>query len=402
MTLNWSTLMIIWQRIDEMRNSIVNKGFIIICFINFFMSLGQQISNVLIPKYVDFLGGSPFIVGFATSIFALSSFVTKPISGPSVDSFDRRKILLISSVVTALTLIGFSISRDIYMVILVRLLQGICAAFMVITCLTLVADTVDNSVLTSAISYYFITTAVAQAIGPQVGLLLQDYFGYANAFLSGMIFILISIVLIMMMEKKEISPKKLVISFDNAFAKEALVPAVIMLFLAIVYVNIASFLVLYAESVNISSAGLFFSVNAGTLLFTRPLVGRLADRYGIVRILPYAIVCFGISMVLISYSSSLSVLLIAAFINGFGYGACQPLIQSLCMKSVPSDRRGAASATSYYGTDIGYLIGPLIAGTIVEKFSYAMMFRVMPLFLLISLGVIWIKRDYIHSIDSKN
>ena len=43
------------------------------------------------------------------------------------------------------------------------------------------------------------------------------------------------------------------------------------------------------------------------------------------------------------------------------------MVQSLCMKCVPKERRGAAGNTNYIGTDLGMLLGPTIGGMVIER-----------------------------------
>jgi MFS family permease len=79
-------------------------------------------------------------------------------------------------------------------------------------------------------------------------------------------------------------------------------------------------------------------------------------------------------MILIAVSKSLPGFLLASVFVAFGYGACQPITQAICISCAPPERRGAASSTSYYGTDIGYLLCPFTFGKIADKFGYRVMF----------------------------
>lgn len=382
------------------KSDIVNSLFIKICVINFIMMFAQTMTNTLIPKFVDFMGATPMLIGMVTSVFSISSLLIKPISGPAIDSFNKRNILFIGAILIVLAFFCYSISDNIAMIIFSRLLHGCGLGFTVITCLTIVSDAVPYQKLTTGIAYFSVAGAIAQALGPSVGLFLSELVGYSMTFLISMFVILASAVLILTIKSPINKGKKFRITWQNIVAKEALIPAIIMLFLASVFTNISSFLVLYATSINISGIGLYFSVNALFLLVSRPLVGKLSDKFGAVKVLPYAILCFAISMIMISFSTTLFMLLIAAVVNAFGYGACQPLIQSLCMKSVPPDRRGCASATSYYGTDIGYLLGPILAGSLVEHHGYAIMFRSMALLLIIALCLVFSYRKRLLSIEN--
>jgi len=47
------------------------------------------------------------------------------------------------------------------------------------------------------------------------------------------------------------------------------------------------------------------------------------------------------------------------------------------MKLVPKEKRGAGSSTNYIGQDLGNLVGPVIAGSVVQSLGYSAMWRIM-------------------------
>lgn len=384
---------------DEM---IFNKEFLIICLVNFLMMFGQNMTNTLIPKLVNSFGATAILVGMVTSIFSLSSLLVKPFSGPAVDSFKRKWILFYATILIAVSFLGYAFSSNVYTVIFSRLLHGAGLGFTVITCLTMISDCVPKKRMTSGIAYYSVVGAIAQAIGPGLGLVTLNKFGYFFTFLVGFVFVILAAFFVLAIDEKERKSANFKIDVHNIYAKEAIVPAVIMFFLAMVYITISSFLVLHAESKGIANIGLYFTVNAVFLLGTRPLIGKLADQFGLIKVLPIAILFFAFSMVLIGISNHLFTFLIAAAINACGYGACQPLIQSLCMKSVSTEYRGAASATSYYGTDLGYLVGPILAGKLIEAGGYSLMFCAMAIVLVFPLIICFVKYDKLNRIDTEN
>jgi len=380
-------------------NSFLSSEFIKISLINFAMMFGQSMVNILIPKYANSLGATPTIVGIVTSVFALSALLIKPFSGPAIDSFNKKYILFGSGILISLAFLIYSVADSINLLILARLVHGFGLGFTVLACLTIVSDIVPEKDLTTGIAVFSVAAAVSSAFGPQTGLLLLKALGFSTTFLIGMTIMILSSITALTLKTTNKSSIKYRIDFKNLYAKEALIPATIMMLLSAVYVNVTAFIVLFSESVGVMNIGLFFTVNALALVFSRPIIARLSDRFGIEKMLPLSIVVFGLSMIFISYSNSQSMFLFAAILNAFGYGAAQPLIQSLCMKSVPKNRRGSASATSYYGTDIGYLAGPVISGKIIESFGYQMMFRFTPVLLGIALFVFFSYRTKIIAID---
>ncbi len=152
------------------------------------------------------------------------------------------------------------------------------------------------------------------------------------------------------------------------------------------YSCVSSFLINYAvrQGVNQISIGLYITVYAAIMLFSRPMIGRLSDPFSMLKTFIPALFCFAASFVVISIAHTLPVFLLAAVISAFGYGTCAPAGQALCMKCVSPDRRGTASSTSYIGEDIGNILGPILSGTLVTSFGYHSMWLMM----IIPVGIV--------------
>jgi len=68
--------------------------------------LGDWFSFVAVVGLVDDLTDSNFLVSLVMVAFSLPSFIASPVAGPMVDRFDRRRILMVVSVVQALAALG--------------------------------------------------------------------------------------------------------------------------------------------------------------------------------------------------------------------------------------------------------------------------------------------------------
>jgi MFS family permease len=377
-----------------------NSAFICVFIANMLLYLGQQMSNNILPLYAQFLNAPAGVIGIVASAYAITALVFKLISAPAIDAFNRKYLLAAAIVLMAIAFIGFSFSKSVPMLICFRLLQGTGQAFTATCCLALATDSLPRKNLAAGIGYFSVAQAIMQAIGPTVGLKLKDVIGFNLTFVFGagiMIFAAIFAVTIKYPFKKT---KKFEISMKSIIATEAIIPAGLLFFLSVSFFTITSFIAVYGKESVGSNIGYFFTVNAVTLLFTRPLIGKLADKYGHFKVMLPTMFLFAVSLLIISFSSSLRMFIIAAFFNAFGYGACQPAIQSLCMKRVPKERRGAGSCTSYIGTDLGSLLGPVIAGYLAEKIGYPEMWRIMILPILTALVFVIIFRSDISSANN--
>lgn len=358
--------------------TIWNQVFITVFIINFLVHCCSQMMNTLTSKYAAFLGAPSSIVGVVAGMYAYTALIFKMVSAPAIDTFNRKYVLLAADFVIFLSFVGYAASDSISMLMFSRLLQGTGLAFTTTCCLTIASDFLPNKQMSSGIGYFALATALAQAVGPNIGLKLADKIGYNKTFavMAGIMAVAMALVLTLKIEF--VRTKKFVISFKTIVARECVIPSVILFMLAVAYCVVNSFLVLFAENRGIgSNIGYFFTVYAVTMLFSRPFIGKMADKYGTVKVMIPSMCCFAASFLLISFSNRLPMFLAAGFISAFGYGGCQPLIQAVNMRSVPKERRGAASCTSFIGQDCGAMIGPAVAGLVVEGFGYDNMWRVM-------------------------
>lgn len=383
-------------------DKIWNSAFISIFVANALMNLGQQMVNTLVAKYADHLGAAATLVGLLSGMFAATALLFKLVSGPAIDCFNRKKILIIAMTIMVISYIGFGLSGNVPMLISFRLLEGIARAFTATGCLAIASDTLPASKFGSGIGIFSLAQASCQAIGPTVGLTLYRYIGYNATFLLAAACVVGGVIATATMKIEEKTERKqFKISLSNVAAPEGAVPAVLLFLLAGTFFTINSFLAIYGTDMGVVNIGFFFTAYAGVMLISRPLVGRLTDRYGLVKIVVPAIFCFALSFYLISIASSLPMFLAAAVLAAFGYGSTQPAVQTLCMKSVPPERRGAGSNTAYIGNDLGNMVMPVVAGMIVESVGYRSMWCIMIIPMAVSLAIMLIFRNRIRNIEEE-
>lgn len=356
-----------------------NKSFISLFFVNGVISLGQMMMNVLISLYADSLGAGPTLVGFTVSSFAYTALLLKFVSAPAIDSFNRKHILIGSLVVLASSYTLMALSSNIVMLIFARLLQGCAMAFTTTTCLTMATDTLPPDRISSGIGYFSVAQAACSAVGPMAGLNISSMFGYNAAFATGAVMVIAGTFAIVLLVKEPPHKKRpFKLSLDSMFAKETILPAFMTMLLGISFCNVNSFLALYATERGVGDhIGWYFTLNAVLMLFSRPLVGNLADRFGLVKVILPSMCSFALAFFIISQASTMPMFLLAAVFSAFGYGAAGPMIQAYSMKCVPPERRGAGSSAYFIGMDLGNLIGPVIAGNVVNVVGYQLMWDIM-------------------------
>ena len=355
-------------------SGIWTRAFCLMFISSIAFNMGLEMSNSLTAIYASRLGATADMVGFVASSYAMTALVFRLISASVIDTFNRKYLVLFAAVALAVAFWGFGISDSIPKLIGFRLLQGCAMAFGNACCLAIVADMLPKDKYSSGLGYYSLAQVVCGAIGPSVGLALVAQVDFRMTFSLTSCFMLLAAFFILLVKINFKRTKKFSLSIRNIIATEALLPLGIQFLSSMGGTSVWAFLFVYAGYRGISgNIGLYYTISAIAMLISRPLFGRLTDRYGLVKVVAPAMLFNIATLMIICYSTTIAGFFVAAVVTAFGQGACGPALQALTMKSVPSDRRGAASSTMYICWDLSSILSAIIAGQIVRYCGYTVM-----------------------------
>lgn len=368
------------------KETIWSFPFVALMITNLFQSMAAFMCNTTLPVYIDHLGATASIVGVVVSAFAITALLIRPFAGPAFDSFSKKRLLIVAQLIICVSLFLYGLADSIPFLFCVRLLHGIGIGCSGPLAMSLVSEFLPMSKIASGISIYALAQSFAQVIGPAVGLWLVDAVGFSPSYFLSSALVLIAMAGVFFLKEPERERLPYQFKLNRMFAREAVSRAAVLMLLAVSFSCMTSYLVLYGNLRGIGNIGLYFTIYAIFLLATRPLFGKLADRFGAERILLIGVACFAASYVLLFTAHDFGRLVIVAIVGAGGFGSCAPLIQSLALSSVPPERRGAGSNTAFTGLDLGMLIGPVVGGNVIEALvpttgtlvnAYAVMWLVM-------------------------
>jgi MFS family permease len=354
-------------------------------------------TNNLSTPFAKSLGATPVIMGIVATGFTYGSIVFKLISGPAIDSFNRKGLLLGAVAVIAVALLGDAFATSVPMLITFRVLQGVGQAFTATTFVAIAADTLPRKKMSAGMGIFALGTAGSTLLGAVVGLKIQEATSFRTAFLISFFTLLVGFLVLLFIKVKKVRAKKFKVSLSGFIATEAIPPALMQFLFMMAWSCVFAFLVVYGQEQGLGSNVGFFNTAYGVAVFvSAPLGGKLVDRYGYLMIIPM-LVLMAASLWLISFSSQLWMLLIAAVVGAFGYGAAGPIARSMAMSVVPENRRGAASSTLFVASDIGQLLGPIVGGILVSNFGYGTMYRVAPLWVVAAAILLLFTQKYVKN-----
>ena len=105
-----------------------------------------------------------------------------------------------------------------------------------------------------------------------------------------------------------------------------------------------------------------------------PLTGRLAQRFGEVRLFLWSTALFALSSLACGLSGSLASLVVFRIIQGAAGGPMMPLAQTLLMNNYPRERQIMALALWSMTVSVAPVMGPIMGGIISDNYHWSWIF----------------------------
>ena len=379
----------------ESKETIWTRNFIVLCIMNFVGFLGQTAINSLMQIHMDGLGASATVIGVVIGISSGVALLMRPVAGSIIDGASKKFLLMLCEFLYAVAIFGYAFSSTVFLTVVFRFVYGLGMGFFGAVNLAMATDALPKSRIASGIGIFSLMTVAGQAVGPLICIEVAERYGVSKAFLLAGTFTAVGFLLGFLLKYPKRERQKIQIKISGAVAKEAMLPGILFFLLMSASSSVSSFIYLFAAEKGVPGVSRFFLVNAVILLVVRPVVGKISDRYGVLKTLYPSLAIFAVMLLLMPQLKSQAMLYVLALLYSLGYGTANPSMQALCMKLTPENKRGAGTNTFYLFSDLGLFIGPVVAGWLKDAFGFDTMYICMVSLLVISVAIlfIWKKKD---------
>ncbi|ANY69520.1 MFS transporter [Paenibacillus sp. BIHB 4019] len=382
---------------QEQRPRLWTTAFITLTVCSFLVFFNLQLLLSPLTAYTkSTFMASDVSVSLVTSVFAVSAILTRFMTAFVMKRMPRSAILYTGIVLAALFTALYIAADSVGSLLIMRVFYGIGFGIASTIIPTLVSQIIPAGRIGEGIGYFGLSTSIAMSIGPMIGLNILKQFGFEALSITGTAAILLIIPILLVFRPLPPEPprlnqeeRKLASASKPPFNFQLVFPALLNILLSITYSGILSFIALYGEKLAINQIGLFFLFNAVTIIIVRPISGKLFDSKGHAAVLIPGALCVIASLTVLSFTTSISLLIVSALLYGLGFGAVQPTIQAWMLRSSSPEQHGAVNSMFYNATDLGVATGAILLGAIASATSYETMYRcaagVMIIFLLVYL-----------------
>ncbi len=298
-------------------------------------AIGNSILFVVLPLFVAKLP-APAVpwpetvrVGFLISVFGLVNAFLEPVAGAFIDRVGRTKpFILAGLVMMAVATLGFLLARRYTDLLILRSLQGIGVGVTVPAALALMVTASRKSTRGGSMGIYTTSRMLGLGIGPLIGGLLFDRFGFDSAFVVGSLFIIVAIVLVYMWVQETPAPRPIGRPAEfKIIDPKLLSPGIVGVAFATL-VMAADFSMMSALETQFNAKlgmdaflfGLAFSAVMLSRLFVQVPLGRYSDRFGRKPFIIGGLLLLVPSTALLGYAGFLSGAYSAAAGAGSGVG----------------------------------------------------------------------------------
>ncbi len=306
------------------------------------------------------------------------------IGGKLADTVGRRKTFVIGNALFLATSLGAALSFRFDMLVVFRAIQGIGAALMMPSALSIITNTfTDGSERAKAVGIFGAFAAVGSGSGMSVGGMIASWFGWESVFLINIPVIAVTLTLTLMYIDRE---DRRDFSFSSIFQQvlptslfripDAMLGAGMMMLLGAFFTGF-----LFLASMLLQNNMQYSAAHAGLLLFPFSLLSAIASRFAppyLLRkmfvhqaaVLGMMLMVIGAMLIVASMSLGYDLFLLLlgfACISGVGMAVCFTTLMVLTVQKVPMSQHGSASGlcntTYFFGGGLGLTVLSFVMDT---------------------------------------
>jgi Arabinose efflux permease len=343
---------------------------------NFMMYFAFYLLTPLLPIYLsEKFGATNDVIGLVLSGYTIASLIIRPFSGFVVDSFNRKKVLVICVFLFFVCFAGYLAASTLLMFAIIRTVHGGPFGAATVANSTVAIDVLPSSRRNEGLGYYGLSNNLAMAIAPSIGIYLYKLLDDFSVLFWIALVVAFVALLIDGMVKIPVTPiakKNKKLSFDRFFLTRAWLLAINIAMFGFCFGVLSNYLAIYSkQELGITGGTGTYFVLLALGLFSSRIEGAKALREG--RLTHNA--AYGMCIALIGYIMFVAWInpvgyYLSAFLIGLGNGHMYPAFLNMFISVAHHDERGTANSSILTSWDLGFGIGILLGGIVSEMIGY--------------------------------
>jgi len=375
--------------------------FVLIALIGGLAIFSSTLSKTpVLPLFALSLDASPAEIGWIVVASTIPGILVSYPAGALSDHLGKRRVLLASLFVFASAPFLYLVIETAWQLMAVRFYHGFATAIFGTVASAAIAERYSTD-RAARLSTYSSVTIVGRSIAPFLGGTLISLASFGAVYLACAVSGVLALAAGLLLRDGTPPPaQKLELPHFWASLRTVLRDRGIMLVSAVeaaqylVFGAIEAFLALFAASLGIPAwqIGVILGVQLVSIVFAKPLMGRVSDRVGRRQVIIPGLVIGAASVVLLPYAPSFIGLSVLSLVFGLGFATVTSSTAALVADLTRDGRYGSSMGVLRTVMDVGQSIGPVLTGWMVGVAGYGSAFTLLSAILLCSallLGVLF-------------
>ena len=370
----------------------------------FVIMLGYGILSPVLPNYAKSFGVGYDAVGLLISSFSFARLVADPFVGRYIDRYGERAMSTLGAVWVGVSSFAAALAPTFPLLVLFRALGGIGSALFFASLLSFLLRSIPSRRTGRVMSVYYASFNIGFIAGGPLGGLMAKWFGlasplyiYAGAcFLAAVLFWRT----IHDPERHESEVRRggvRRLPWNRAFVTVLVVNGVYLWMIGAIFQTLVPLFGTSPEvGLTLEGVGLGLAIATATELAVLYPAGHATDRQGRRAVLIPALaglaaitVAFGFVTTPVGFMIAMGVLGVAS-----GYAGVPPA--PMLSDVTPEELKGSAVAVFRFVGDLGFVIGPLVAGWSAQAFGFTTSFAISAVPAVVALALVLSIRETMH------
>ncbi len=329
-------------------------------------TFGMSIANVALPTFTVTFSQSLANVQWVVSAYLFALTVFSLLAGRVADGVGARTTLLLGYLAFVAGSVVCYFAANLPILIAGRVVQGTGAAALAVVAISLAKSIGGEDKLGRAMGTMATLTAVGTALGPSVGGIVLELFGWRTLFLlliAGAGFGVLSVGFIPAQSPRWKQADSGAIGSDNTSLVEYVVPAIANCFVSVIMMTTfiaGPFFLTYALGFSEGGVGIVMAIGPVISVLAGVPSGYLVDRLG-----PQRVMAVGLSQLVIGALCfaflpniwGIGGYVVALIVMTPGYQMFLAANNTSVMRGVPDHRRGVISGLLNMSRNAGLILG---------------------------------------------
>lgn len=236
----------------EKPEKIRNRRFILLFITNLLVLAAFYASIPIIPIYCQEIGITGARVGMVLTAMSVATILFRPVAGYLLDNFNRYRVYLLFLALFCLSFPAFIAFPLFGALIVVRLYMDAVYSVCGSATMTLAGDVLPAAKITQGISRFAFTVSIGMAVGPYVGIQVQNHLNSKTSFMTVFAISVAALVCVSCCRIKYPKVRRKKFALKDSIYKPALPFMCNMMFLMIPYGAVIAYSSILAQEKNLS------------------------------------------------------------------------------------------------------------------------------------------------------